>query len=730
MTQTPSVSLEAALQLALQHYQQGHWAQAEALYRHILQQQPHHAEALNWLGVCRAQQDDNVQAIDYIKQAVQLEGRNADYQNNLGNLYLRQEDFAAAQVCFERALKSNPKFATAYLNLGVAYKEQQKLKEAVGVLRKAVKFAPQYSKAWYTLGSVYTQQKQLDAAQTAVQKALKLAPNNAEALTAMGNCYREKRQFERAIEYYQKALRIHPEFAEAYKHLAAAQARAEQYADALKSYQKALELKPQAEFACAVGVLFSEKLYQKTAAREYFKLALELDDSYTDAYNGMAAIDVLRGQIEQALAHYQRAKTLDADNHVAWLNIGFILNYTVEERLTVWQESQKLRTQYPSSSFPATKARQQCSDKQRLRIGYLSHDFRDHSVAYFMQGIVAQHDQQHFEIFVYYRKQTEDSMSQYLRSLVEHWHHCSDWTHEQCVKQMRKDKLNILLDLGGLTHADLVTIFTQKPAPLQMAYLGYPGTTGLDCMDYRLVDEHTEPPAYAQAYSSERLLYFPHSYFCYQPPESMQHLAIAPPPMLRNGFITFGSFNNAAKISEPTIAAWSAILQQVTDSRLLLKTKIFDDSATQMLFQAHFARHGIAAERLIFQGVIVEKTEHFSFYQEIDIALDTYPYNGATTTCEALWMGVPVVSRCGQTHPSRMGLSILSTIGLADLVSDTADGFIRNALDLAHDPTRLQALRLQIRAQMQASPLMQAEAFTRHLEALYQQAWADYCDKH
>ncbi len=725
----PQFNLPHALQLALHYYQQGRWAQAESLYRQVLQYQPKHAEALNWLGVCRAQQGDAEQALVYVQQAVQQEAKNADYQNNLGNLYLQQKLFAEAQACFVKALKLNPKFATAYLNLGVACKEQKNLKEAVDALRKAVKFAPQYTKAWYTLGSIYTAQKQLEAAQTAIQKALKLEPNNAEALTAMGNWYREKRQLDTAIRYYQKALSIRPDFAEAFKHLGAAQMQAKEYMEALQAYQKALELSPEADLACAVGVLLSEKLYQKTAALDYFELALQLDDACADAYNGIAAIYVLRGEIERALAYFQQAKTLAPDNHVAWLNEAFIRNYTALEPLSLFVESQKLHEQYPSATFPAQLAAQHRARKQRLRIGYLSNDLRDHSVAYFMQSIFAQHDKHQFEIFVYHRYATLDAMSEHLRGLVEHWHGCGDWTHEQCVKQMRQDQLDILLDLNGLTHADLVTLLTQKPAPLQMAYLGYSGTTGLACMDYRLVDAHTEPPEYAQQYSSERLLYLPHSYFCYQPPPAMQQLAITPPPVLRNGFITFGSFNNAAKISDDTIAAWATLLHQVADARLLLKTKMFGDEVTQALFKQRFAHYGISEERLIFQGIIIEKTEHLSFYSHIDIALDTYPYNGATTTCEALWMGVPVVSCCGKTHPSRMGLSILSTVGLADWVSDTPDGLVQTAVALAQDLPRLQMLRSSIREQMQRSPLMQAETFTRHLEQLYRQAWADYCQE-
>lgn len=727
MNPTQSLTLEQAMQTALQFFQQGQWAQAENLYRQILQQHADNAEALNLLGVCRAQQGDDAQALHYVQQAVQKAPKDADYQNNLGNVYLQQERFVEAQECFVKALKSRSKFATAQMNLGVALKKQKKLDEAVKALRKAVKLNPKYAKAWYTLGAVYLEQKQLPTAKTALQKALQLEPKNADALTALGSWYQAKQDFDSAIKYHQKALKVRPDFIEAYKNLGVTYRQAEQYQEAVKTYQQALEIKPEAELACKVGVLFSEKLYEKTAALEYFKLTLQLDDSYADAYNGIAAIQVLRGEITAALANFRQARTLDSDNHVGWLNEAFTRNYIAEEPLELWQANQPFSQHYPSETFPQRLKPQHCANQQRLRIGYLSHDFRDHSVAYFMQSIFAQHDKEKFEIFVYHRSETQDAMSDRLRDSVEHWHSCSTWTDAQCVQQIRQDRIDILLDLGGYTNRDLIALFTQKPAPLQIAYLGYPGTTRLSCMDYRLVDTATEPPDYAQQYSSEPLLYLPHSYFCYQPPSLIENLPVTPPPVLHKGFITFGSFNNVAKMSDTTVATWAAILQQVTDARLLLKTKIFSDAATQTLFQTRFAQHGIAAERLIFKGVVVDKTEHFALYGDIDIALDTYPYNGATTTCEALWMGVPVLSRCGKTHPSRMGLSILSSVGLADLVSQNAEDFIQNAVALAQDPARLSDLRSRIREQMQASPLMQPAPFTRHLEALYQQAWADYC---
>jgi len=727
MTQTQNLTLSQAMQFALQHYQQGDWASAEELYHQVLKFQPTNAEALNWLGICRAQQGDAEQALDYVQQAVQHAPKDADYQNNLGNLYLQQDSFAEAQQCFQKALKLKPKFATAHLNLGVAFKQQDDLENAAKALRKAVKLSPQYAKAWYTLGTVYLSQKQLPVAYNALKKALNIEPNNADALNAMGGWYKAKGEVQRASDFYQKALKIRPDFAEIYVNLGMLWEQEKQYEDAIQAYQKSLEIEPDAKVAFNIGFILQDRSMYFKEAETYLKQAIELDENYAQPYVGLANLKLRQANIQEALEYYRKMQVIDPDYQLGWINYLFAYNYIAETRKTSLPELQHLHENYPAIRFPQKEKQQRCTNAQRrLRIGYVSDDFRDHSVAYFMQTILAQHDATQFEIFCYQCHKETDDMSTHLESLVEHFYDLSKNENKESIKQIRQNKIDILVDLSGYTSENLLSFFSQKLAPLQIEYLGYPNTLGVSFMDYRLVDTHTEPPEYAQQHSSEQLLYLPNSYFCYQPPSIVENLSVSPPPVLKNGFITFGSFNNPAKVSDKTIQYWSAILQQVAGSRLLLKSKAFAEADIQQLFTARFTQHGIAAERLMFKDA-VEKREHFAVYQEIDIALDTYPYNGATTTCEALWMGVPVLSLSGETHPSRMGLSILSCVGLSDLVSNEPEIFIQKTVDLAQDVSRLQTLHHSIREQMQHSPLMQAAPFTRYLETLYQQVWADYC---
>jgi predicted O-linked N-acetylglucosamine transferase (SPINDLY family) len=283
--------------------------------------------------------------------------------------------------------------------------------------------------------------------------------------------------------------------------------------------------------------------------------------------------------------------------------------------------------------------------------------------------------------------------------------------------------VDILVDLGGHTGGFLL-VFARAPAPLQVAYLGYPCTSGLPVMDWRLTDERADPPE-SQPFSSERLLHLPGSYFCYRPPGDSPDPVEA--PALRAGRVTFGSFNNPAKITRAAIANWAAVLRAVPDSRLLLKFGGLDQPAMRERLEARFAEGGIASERLEFRGVTKDRAAHLATFNEVDIALDSFPYNGATTTCEALWMGVPVVSLRGETHASRMGWSLLSAAGLPELAAAGRDEFVARAVDLASDVERLAGLRRELRGRFAASPLMDEAGFTRNLEQAYRRIWRECC---
>jgi predicted O-linked N-acetylglucosamine transferase (SPINDLY family) len=290
---------------------------------------------------------------------------------------------------------------------------------------------------------------------------------------------------------------------------------------------------------------------------------------------------------------------------------------------------------------------------------------------------------------------------------------------------VRQDNIDILVDLSGHTGTNRLPVFARKPAPVQVTYLGYPNTTGLSTIDYRLTDAWADPPGKTERWHTETLIRLPHGFLCYRPPNATP--AVAPPPVQANGHITFGSFNSLVKTTPAVVACWAHILQQVPDARLVIKNKSFRDPSVCARYQGLFAEHGIAPERLELVGWIDNLNNHLELYHRLDIALDPFPYNGTTTTCEALWMGVPVITLAGHTHAGRVGVSLLSRLDLTDLIAGDPDDYTQRAVRLAQDRATLARLRPRLRPRLQASSLCDGPAFARDVEAAYREMWRGWC---
>jgi len=352
----------------------------------------------------------------------------------------------------------------------------------------------------------------------------------------------------------------------------------------------------------------------------------------------------------------------------------------------------------------------------------LQGDFREHAAASFIEPILAAHDPAGFETYCYSSTEKIDATTARLRALATCWRDVR-WQDDAAVARMvRADAIDILVDLSGHTSGNRLLVFARKPAPVQMAYLGYPATTGMSAMDYRLTDAIVDPPGAADGYYTERLLRLPHSLWCFRPPASMPEPG--PLPALRSGRITFGSLNSMLKLTPQMIALWSRLILSVPGSRLLIAA--VPEGEARARLSAEFARHGVPVQTLAFHAPM-ELERFWALHAEIDIALDAFPYNGGATTCAALWLGVPVVSLAGKLLWSRCGLSLLSGIGLQELVAHTEEEYLSIARRLAHERERLSQLRQQLRQRMRASALLDEAGFTRALEALYRGAWQQWC---
>lgn len=364
--------------------------------------------------------------------------------------------------------------------------------------------------------------------------------------------------------------------------------------------------------------------------------------------------------------------------------------------------------------------------ERRLRIGYVSRDFYSHPVAFFIEPLLTLHDRKAVEIFIYSNVDKEDYVTQQFRQRPCVWREIHGVNNLEVCRMIRTDRIDILVDLGGHTRSNRLPLFAKKPAPVQVTWLGYANTTGLPTMDYRITDAVADPPGLTESHYSEQLFRLPGSFICYHPPLDSPELSSR--PMLKRKTVTFVGFNNFAKLNRPLIALWSRVLREVPGSRLALKDQtLVHDPEFRVELLDNFAEMGITAERLILRDRTDTVHAHLEALAEGDIALDSYPYSGTTTTCESLWMGVPVVTRAGTTHASRVSASLLASVGTAELIAENDDEFVTIAATLANDPERLTGYRRELRGMMLASSLMDLQGFARKMEAAYRTMWRKWC---
>lgn len=488
-------------------------------------------------------------------------------------------------------------------------------------------------------------------------------------------------------------------------------------------FETALRLAGDSVHALCNAAEANRQAGEHARALELSARALALEPDYGPALHNQALTLQSCWRMDEALAAYRRLAQLHPDAAQAYSGYLFLLILLGEEPLALrsahcrWAgiNAEPLRAQ--------AAAHANAPDPQRrLRIGYVSADLREHAASNFVEPIFAAHDRGQFEVYCYSGTQQTDAVTARLQGLAAHWRELRWHGDEAVAALVREDAIDILVDLSGHTNGNRLGVFARKPAPVQITYLGYPATTGMSAMDYRVTDALLDPPGAADAYYVERLLRLPHSLWCFRPPASMPEPGAL--PAQRPGAVTFGSLNSMLKLTPPLIALWSRLLLSLPQARLILAT-IAPGEARERI-AAEFARHGVPAAALSFRAPL-PREQFWGLYREIDIALDSHPCNGGATSCEALWSGVPVISLAGRLFQSRAGLSLLSAIGLPELVAQSEADFLELARALAQDRGRLSRLRQELRQRMRASPLMDERGFARDLEALYREAWRHWC---
>jgi protein O-GlcNAc transferase len=715
------------LDQALRLHGAGDLTRADALYQQILKSDPTNADALHLRGVVAHQRGKHEDATAQIKRAIDINPRIAEYHNNLGEALRALGELAAAIAAYREALRLRADFAEAHNNLGLVLHQQGELARAAKSLQRALTLKPD-PETYCNLGNVFRDQASWGDAIKAYENALALSPQFAEALNNCGAVLKQQGRTAEAIKLFKRAIAVRPNYAEAYYNLAGALDAQGLRRDAISAYRRAIAVKPnfvEAHYNLALALQMEDKLGEAVATYEQ---ALKLKTNDHEIENNLGHALLAQGRLEEAMAAFRRALALKPDFSDAHSNLLVCLNYSpdttpadVFAKHLAWGEHHAV-TLRPSRA-PYTNLR---TPHRRLRIGYVSPDLRMHSVAFFIEPLLAAHDHENYEIFCYANVTHPDAVTKRLQALTDQWRDIVQLSDEDAARVIRKDGIDILVDLAGHTAGNRLLIFARKPAPIQVAYLGYPNTRGVATIDCWLSDAHADPVGKTEDYYVEKVVHLPRGLNCYQP--LAESPDVGPLPALRANHITFGSFNNVSKISESVIACWVKILIGVPTACLLLKARALADEQTRDRLRHAFAAHGIAPQRIDMLGRVVSGAEHLALYNRVDVGLDTFPYNGHTTTCEALWMGVPVITLAGITHAGRVGVSLLTQAGLPELIAESPEHYAALALELANDLPGLQGLRQGLRARLAASALCDAQGFTRALEAAYREMWVKYCE--
>ena len=721
----PTVTIPEAFQIAQQHHQAGRLAEAEALYRQIVAVEPRHADALHLLGVLAHQAGRGDLAVDLIRQAIAVAPQVPGYHYNLGLVLTAQGRLDEAIAACRRALELRPDYAEAHNNLGNALRGQGRLDEAVAAYRRALQLQPDYAEAWHNLGVVLTDQGQLDEAIATYRRALELQPDLAEAHNHLGNALKAGGRLDEALAAYRRALQLQPDYAEAHYNLGNALLDQGQFDEALAACRRALQLQPdyaEAHYNLGNAHLGKGQLDEAMAA---YRRVLQLKPDFAKARNNLGTVLKDQGQLDQALAAIRRAIQLRPDDAGTHSNLVYTaLFHPGYDDQRIADEHRLWNRQFADPLKPFLLPHANARDpERRLRIGYVSPDFRDHVVGRNMLPLLEHHDRRDFEILCYSGVVQPDALTGRFRQRADHWRNTVRVADAELAELIRQDRVDILVDLTQHMAGNRLPVFARRPAPVQVSFAGYPASAGLDTIDCRLTDPWLDPPETPSHHYPEKPIRLPHSFWCYDPLTGSP--PVNPLPALAAGHVTFGSLNNYCKVHEGVIGLWAKVLGAVPDSRFLLLSPL---GAHRQRAVDVFARSGVTAGRIEW-FTPAPRPEYLAAYHRIDLGLDTFPYNGHTTSLDSFWMGVPVITLVGKTTVGRGGLSQAMNLGLPELVAQTPGQYVQRAVAFATDLPRLAGLRQSLRPRMQASPLMDAPQFARDIEAACRTMWRAWCAK-
>ena len=700
--------------------QLGQRDEAMACYRRAIAIDPDHGPANYFLATVMLESGHPAEAIDGYRRALQANPRFAEAHASLGNAFQAVGQPDAAATSYREALAIEPRLAWVHVNLGNVLAELGQPDDAIATYRQALAIAPDYALGHLNLANALKRQGRMDDAVASFEEAIALEPERFDAHYNLANTLSTLGRHAEAITEFDAALQCNPDFAQAHCNLGNSLRDCGRLREAIESYRNALARAPDLVNALTNLGLLQNSIGHLEEATACLQRALDLRPELADSHSNLGTVLRNRGKFDAAIASYRRAVEIKPDAWAAHSNLLFAMSQSEPHSAPECLEAARRFGREVQAKGCAPFASWACETSPgRLRVGLVSGDLLGHPVGYFLEGLLTHIDQSRVEFVAYPTFEDPDRLTAILRR------HCSEWkpliglADDAAAELIHADRVHVLLDLAGHTAHNRLPVFGRRPAPVQCSWLGYFATTGVAQMDYLLGDRHVTPAA-EESHFTERIVRLPDSYLCFAPPDVA--LAVAPPPALQSGQITFGSFNSLAKMNDAVVQLWARVLGAVPGSRLLLKTLQLNDAATRGATLRRFAAAGIEAGRLILEG-FAPRAELLAAYSRVDIALDPFPYPGGTTSVEGLWMGVPVIVRRGNRFLSHVGESIAHSAGMSDWIASDDDDYVRKAVRFASNIGELAELRARLRQQVMASPVFDATRFARNFEAAMWQMW-------
>ena len=646
--------------------------------------------------------------------------------NNRGVALKDLHRFEEALLCYDCAIKIDIGYIAAYNNRGVALQNVGRPEEALANFDQAISLNSSFSMAYYNRGVSLEKLHKPEEALASYANAVSISPDYCDAYLNRAMILKTQMRFEEALLCFDRAIWLSPESGELFNSRAVMLHEAGRCRDALASFSEAICLKPDLAAAyCNRGVTAKTlKIFDE--ALDCYDKAICLQRDYAEAFNNRGVMLQDLKRFDEALASFEAALDADSRHFTAHSNLLFTMNYvpslSVEQRLEEAKRFGKRVSVDASSKFTSW-----CGslDAERLRIGFVSGDFRNHPVGYFLEGFLSKINQSKLELFAYSTHLNEDNLTENLKTHFAVWRSVANRSAHDVAKIIHADGLHILIDLAGHTAGNLLPAFAYKPAPIQASWLGYFATTGVSEINYFIGDPHVAPES-EQHHFTEDVIRLPETYLCFTPPHSA--VEVGPLPAYRNGFITFGCFNNLSKLNSDVVLLWSRILNAIDGSRLFLKSGQLGDPDVVRSTVESFRWAGVAPERLLFEGPS-DRRDYFDAFNKVDIALDPFPFPGGTTSVEGLWMGVPVITLRGDRFIAHNGETIAHNSGQSDWIADSEADYFYKAVLFSSNLEKLSSLRSGLRSQISHAPLFDSERFAANFEDLLAFMWKDFLKK-